>query len=372
MVQDFSTCWTLDRHYTLIVNWRRGQLITSGIVAPSFIYFRGSSTIAGMIIPQFWAEGRVQHRERNRQVTVRRFGWSDESQSAAQAHADARAREALAKVLSGETLERREPKMPYNGAEGVPIREEIVSRHRGSVITRNSYGAKCLNTPNVFFADIDFEEPFSLRGCVATVAIVLLGAGLTFAFASTWQTAILGALAVLILGPLVLSYVRRAVRRLRGGDEQIALARVRRFFENHPSWYARLYRTPAGLRVLALHKTFDPNAPEVAEAFQELGVDPIYARMCLRQQCFRARVSPKPWRMGISDRLRPRPGVWPVAPDRLPMRNAWLQNYDARSIEYASCAFIDALGSGTVHPEARFIQELHDELCQATRPLPLA
>ena len=43
----------------------------------------------------------------------------------------------------------REPRMPYNGAAGVPIREEIVGRHGETVITRNSYGARCLNMPNV-------------------------------------------------------------------------------------------------------------------------------------------------------------------------------------------------------------------------------
>jgi len=36
----------------------------------------------------------------------------------------------------------------------VPIREEIVSRHGDTIITRNSYGARCLNTPNALFADI--------------------------------------------------------------------------------------------------------------------------------------------------------------------------------------------------------------------------
>ena len=35
-------------------------------------------------------------------------------------------------------LERREPKVAYNGALGVPIREEVLSRHNNAVITRNS------------------------------------------------------------------------------------------------------------------------------------------------------------------------------------------------------------------------------------------
>ena len=109
-----------------------------------------------MIVPEFWAEGRVQHREPGKQVTVRRFGWSDQSISEAQNMADARARESLQRILTGAPAQRREPKVPYNGAEGVPIREEIVSRHGDEVITRNSYGARCLNTPKVLFVDVDF------------------------------------------------------------------------------------------------------------------------------------------------------------------------------------------------------------------------
>jgi len=95
-----------------------------------------------MIVPQFWAEGRVRGRHDGRQVTVRRFGWSDTSQADAQANADDRAAEALRRVLAGERLDRREPKVPYNGADGLPIREEIVARHGDTIITRNSYGAR--------------------------------------------------------------------------------------------------------------------------------------------------------------------------------------------------------------------------------------
>ena len=70
-----------------------------------------------MIVPDHWAEARRQHRARGRQVTVRRFGWSETDPAAAQAMADARADEALARVLAGEKLARREPKRAYNGAD---------------------------------------------------------------------------------------------------------------------------------------------------------------------------------------------------------------------------------------------------------------
>ena len=47
--------------------------------------------MAGMIVPSYWAEGRVRERTRERQVTVRRWGWSDEGPDQAQTHADSRA-----------------------------------------------------------------------------------------------------------------------------------------------------------------------------------------------------------------------------------------------------------------------------------------
>src|SRR5687768_12393719 len=105
--------------------------------------------MAGMIVPQFWAEARIQQSPPLRSITVRRSGWSDVSQEEAQAHAGARAREAFDRIAAGETLRRREPRVPYNGADGVPIREEILERHGDAIITRNVYGARCLNTPNV-------------------------------------------------------------------------------------------------------------------------------------------------------------------------------------------------------------------------------
>lgn len=112
-----------------------------------------------MLIPSYWAEASVKARRENRQMTIRRFGWSELNQEEAQHHAESRAQEALERLMAGEKLERREPKVAYNGAQGVPIREEVLSRHSDAVITRNLYGARCLNTPNVLFADIDFVVP---------------------------------------------------------------------------------------------------------------------------------------------------------------------------------------------------------------------
>src|SRR5262245_52830538 len=123
-----------------------------------------------MIVPDFWAEARRQHRDGRKQVTVRRFGWSTASESEALAMAETRAAEALRRILAGEKLDRRERKTAYNGAHGVPIREEVLERHGDEVITRNSYGAHCLNTPRALFADIDFEAETGIRPILAVLA----------------------------------------------------------------------------------------------------------------------------------------------------------------------------------------------------------
>lgn len=250
-----------------------------------------------MIVPQYWAEARQQHKQGKRQITVRRFGWSDHSQAAAQQHAEQRAAEALARLQAGELLDRRERKVAYNGAEGVPIREEIVRRDGATVITRNSYGALCLNTENVLFADVDFEQQVAGRGIITAmllsvalaVAVGLAGIGWGWAFT------------VLVLGLLFSYAIAQASFRLwlafTGGAEQRARKRIQQFSAAHPSWHLRVYRTPAGFRVLAMHATFDPADASVAAFFAALDADPVYQQMCLNQRCFRARVSPKPWRI---------------------------------------------------------------------------
>lgn len=181
----------------------------------------------------------------------------------------------------------------------------------------------------------------------------------------------LGLLALILSGAVARS-LHRLRQRVGGGAEQVARARIVRFVERHPHWSLRVYRTPAGLRVMATHQTFEPGDSAVAECFTALDTDPIYVRMCLNQQCFRARVSPKPWRIGIRDHLRPRPGVWPVAPEHLPRRAAWVAEYEAAAVKFASCEWIDSLGCGLIHPDVRPVQELHDELSRATQRLPLA
>lgn len=326
-----------------------------------------------MIVPEFWAEGRVQERLQGRQVTLRRFGWSDTSQDDAQRHADERAREAFARLADGQSVARRERKLAYNGAEGVPIREEIVSRHDTAVVTRNLYGARCLNTPDVLFADIDFSVVLGPRLGLTVLMLLQLGALAIGWQYDSWVLGLMAAVGALLFSHGLATHLLRGFVAFAGGAQERAQKRVRRFCAAHPEWHLRVYRTPAGLRLLAMHRTFDPADAAVAECFRAVGADPVYVRMCLNQRCFRARVSPKPWRIGVGTHIRPRPGVWPVRPERRPERTRWIEAYEASARGYASCRLLETLGhGGQVHPSARAVQVLHDEMCQANTMLPMA
>jgi hypothetical protein len=178
------------------------------------------------------------------------------------------------------------------------------------------------------------------------------GVGLGLAFAS-----------FLMAGP-VASWVRGAGVKAQGGAESVARKRVEDFVAKNPHWNVRVYRTPAGLRLLATHQPFEPDEAAVQDFFKAVSADPVYVRMCKNQRCFRARLTAKPWRIGIMEHMRPR-GVWPVKQDQMPIRQAWVKDYEARAEGYAACRYEDSLGSGDIHDAVRPVMDLHDRLCRS-------
>src|SRR5712671_1397169 len=174
-----------------------------------------------MIVPTYWSEARKQHRQNGKQVTIRRFGWSDISESEAAAMAESSASEALARRLKGQRLPQRDQKVAYGGASGIPIREEILGRQNDVVITRNGYGARCLNTPDVLFADVDFQSAASIKAklllffALAIVAVLIgwLLPSKTFAVAIVFVS-------LFVTSPLA-DLIHRQRQRLLGGPEKI-------------------------------------------------------------------------------------------------------------------------------------------------------
>ena len=355
-----------------------------------------------MIFPDYWDE----HKEKRKisvksQATITRFGWSDNSQVDAKRHAKQRVDQAFDKLANGEKVERQEKRVSYNGSEGVPIREEIIQFHGDAVVSRNIYGALCLNTPDVVFADIDFGANWQTEKSTTWVwALFVLGL-LHYSFMPSF----LQNISMFIIGFDLHYYTDAYLSGINPGllvsglasiiwiiicvinassfvdDQQWAqnamdfnMPYIEEFSQAHPEWNLRIYRTLAGLRIMVMHDVFQSSDPSVEEFFESVNTDPTYVWMCKRQECFRARVSPKPWRTGLNGKdAKLMQGVWPIQKGLAAERKKWVSLYEKTSEDFASCRFEKSLGSDTIHEKCEKLRVVHDEYCKALEPeLPLA
>jgi hypothetical protein len=216
----------------------------------------------------------------------------------------------LKRFRDGELLEQR------YGYLDRPVREPILGEiHHGSdrvaALTRNGYGATVLNTVNLFIADVDVAVPAGL--------------------ASFWQK------------------VRRT--------PDVWLTTLDRIADVLAERSARIYRTFAGYRVFVVDRPIATGSAESVELLDVLDSDPLYRTLCTHQQCYRARLSPKPWRIG-----QPEPPRWlrdpTVQADH--DRDGWLAAYRRRSEPYAVCTLVDAFGDVHEHLAAADLLALHD------------
>jgi hypothetical protein len=280
-----------------------------------------------VLIPRYWAktEGSVMDPSGKR-YQLRLWGWSQESRSDAFDTARRRLSEIASRIAGGQSLEQY-----FYGKQ--PLREEIIrmlgepKTKEEAVITRNRYGALVMNTTQVPFIDIDAPE--------------------------------IGAVAKLI-------------RFFTGGDKASPdpmLDRIRATCRTHRRDSFRIYRTKAGYRVLATDLFLDPCARSTQDLFSEFAADTYFMKLCAVQASFRARLTPKPWRIGC---LLP-PGQYPRdAPEVQRRFQDWLQRYESASTNFATCKFLESVGSGQVASEARVIIEEHDRIARARSDLPLA
>jgi hypothetical protein len=158
--------------------------------------------------------------------------------------------------------------------------------------------------------------------------------------------------------------VNKILIAFAGGPEKATMRKIVQMSQKNPELNIRLYRTPLGFRALLMNDLYVPNSDNALRILRALNSDRVYIQMCKNQNCFRARVSPKPWRIGV-ERLRS--GVWPISPEKLASRAEWTNKYDKASRDYASCHFVANLGSDKVHEKAEFVRKLHDDFCKACR-----
>ena len=204
------------------------------------------------------------------------------------------------------------------------IREEILQMiDDHSAITRNRYGAQVLNTENLMILDIDKPKPTS-------------GLGGLFKRKDTRPPK---------------EQIFDMVRNLAASAE----------YKDHGF---RTYETYQGARVIVLGRSFDPRNSETRKMMDEFNCDPLYTTLCNKQGCFRARLTPKPYRMRMS-RYKvnfPRDEV-----DTEFQR--WLAEYERESRNFSVCRLIEQVGAS--HDVDKVIQ-LHDEITGTSYPQKLA
>ncbi len=271
-----------------------------------------------MIIPRHWIR-EMQDTPSGQSRPV--LGWSDVSEEDARAHARTRWRRILSRISGGQERE---------DDYSVAVREPIVSELEGplrAVITRNRYGARVLNCERLCFIDIDKPRVGSLFGGIS----------------SLW-------------------------RRLRGlpyDSEGRLLERVRTVAES-AGLRLRVYRTHSGWRIVVLNRTYDPASDECDQLFRSFpGADRLYRELCRKQDCFRARLSPKPWRIkatGFPDRTYPRGFPWADTAAKAAARD-WVARYEETCAGRKVCDRVGEFGSRAPLREILAVMEVHDAEC---------
>jgi hypothetical protein len=276
-----------------------------------------------MNFPPFWAKGFSGD--------FSCWRWSANSVAEAQSLADQAAQQLADRFAHGDFPPKHGGYYPNR-----PFREPVIQEikndagERAALITRNSYGCLVLNTARAMFVDVDLPEPKS-PGLIQRL----------FGKSSTT--------------PVV--------------TESSALVKVEDWIRNYPEWGWRIYRTRAGLRLLATHALFDPETAASDGAFEALGADPLYRQLCRTQKCFRARLTPKPWRCGV----RQKPERWPFLDARAEKHfQKWEAQYQSYSFNWATCELVKKVGHDAVHPAVQPILKLHDEMTKAESGLKLA
>lgn len=195
----------------------------------------------------------------------------------------------------------------YDGEYKVLDEEVIDTIHyeskEVSLITENSYKAVILNTDSMLIIDIDIN-----------------GGGDT------------------PIGTVIAQYEEQAIHALKVLSERQELN-------------FRVYRTAGGLRAIETTKRWNPTGWDTGRLMKSVYADPLYVALCRNQETFRARLTPKPWRLwdyddyGFSDGKK------------------WMNNKDISNT--AVCELIRILGDNHVDDSFKSIISYHDNVTKA-------
>jgi hypothetical protein len=287
-------------------------------------------------IPRFWAVAEGSGTDPQGERLFRRvWGWSMSSAADALDVAHEQLRSALASVRLGTRVGGYYPRTPLRE----PILDELIlDGEQILAITRNRYGAEVLNTDRLLIADVDLPQTRE---------------------------------------PTIGGMLRRLLRRRPAETGPPAeppsvadrLVTIGTWARTNPGFGVIVYRTASGLRVFVTGVEEPTSSASGGQILAELGADPVYRELCRAHGTFRARLTPKPWRLPGIRAPRER---WPYADDNAERRfQRWLARYQAAAQGYAVCRLLEAHGPAPSTLDERIIR-LHDQRTRVRTPLPLA
>ncbi len=230
-----------------------------------------------------------------------------------------------------------------------PVVEEVLKELRNErqqlagILTRNHYGSVVLNAAQVPFFDVDDADEISSPAVPAKPGLL------------NWLYGKLG-------GSTDASNIQPS-----------QLSALQAKLQTYSDLIFRVYRTAAGYRIMLLNRLLEPHDTLTQMLFDDLGCDPLYRKFCGSQECYRARLTPKPWRCGMiaPSSKHPRGSSWSQQSFQL-----WLNRYEATIRDLAVCRWIGDIGGNyDVHDlpnETQLLLSIHDAFTLRDGPRDLA
>ena len=218
------------------------------------------------------------------------------------------------KIIDGELA-------PDDNYEADIVEEIIEIIDENNIITRNRYGALVLNSKKLMFIDIDEY----------TKSVV------DIFFRANYTT------------------------------KQLMLKKIEKIasMSKYSELGFRVYETFKGYRVMVCSKDFNPRSNESSFILNEFNSDYLYRMLCIKQNCYRARLTPKPYRIKQKK-------TKVIYPDRTEEQQEnllnWIKEYNQKSELFSTCHLVKEFGKINAHK----VIEYHDNIAGVKKRNPLA
>ena len=259
-----------------------------------------------MQIKKYWHKEELLYRDKG--FLLNAWGGSTVSEDGARSEARKRL-----KKIQAYLLRKGQSSWKYDDYAHSEVREPLFTLQEDEAgkqiwaITRNRYGALVLNTAEVIFIDIDCHPP----GC------------LFFLYKKKKEKQFIE--------------IRETVKRL---DIDCCI-----------------YETCNGFRLLVTSQSAPPADREVSRLMTEFKADKLYSTLCRKHDCYRARLTPKPFRIGAKI-----PVMTAMNIDTCESQD-WIKSYEAKSGQYAICKLIQENENPPVNDLICEVKELHEKYC---------